>query len=283
MCEQHVHDVRIDVDRNAEWEQWLLFMADVHWDNPLCDRKLLARHLREAQERDARVFVFGDLFCLMNGKFDPRRSLGKVRPEHKVDDYLDAVISDAIEWWKPYAKAIIIGGDGGVELVTPGNHESAVMKSTGTDPLARFAAGVGCEYGTYQGWVRLMLRAAHGQSQSIKIRYHHGHGGGGVVTKGTLWPQRRAAWWPDADIVVTGHIHEQWSFPVTRERLTDGGKIRRDLQLHLSCPSYKSDTMEGTGWSVEKGHPPKPLGAWWIRLHWQRAAERVLFEEVRAQ
>ncbi len=67
MDAQHVHDVQVPLTRNAEWSQWLLFMADVHWDNPQCDRGLLKRLLTQAAERDARVFVIGDLFCLMNG------------------------------------------------------------------------------------------------------------------------------------------------------------------------------------------------------------------------
>jgi len=273
MCKQHVHTVRVPFKRSATWESWLLLMADVHWDNPLCRRDMLARHLSEARERSARVFVIGDLFCLMNGKYDPRRSLGKVRPEHKRDDYLDAVIGDAVKWWSPHADVL--------ELVTVGNHETAVLKTTGTDPTRRFADGVGCEAGTYQGWARFMLEDGT-HRRSLTMRYHHGHGGGGVVTKGTLWPQRRAAWWPDADIVVSGHIHEQWSFPITRERLTDAGEIRNDTQLHLCLPTYKDETGEGVGWAVEKGMSPRPLGAWWVRLTWDSASGMPRATEMRA-
>jgi hypothetical protein len=219
------------------------------------------------------VFVFGDLFCLMNGRYDPRRSLDKVRPEHKTDTYLDTVIDDAVRWWYPHREL--------VELVTPGNHETAVLKTTGTDPAARFCTGIGCALGTYQGWVRLMFEdGAH--RQSLTLRYHHGHGGGGVVTKGTLWAQRRAAWWPDADIVVTGHIHEQWSFPITRERLTAAGVVVQDTQLHLQLPTYKSDANAGSGFAVEKGFAPRPLGAWWIRFTVDGADRRLRISEMRA-
>ena len=278
MCEQHVHTLRLDCDRNADWERWLLLMADCHWDNPLCRRDLLRRHLDEAIERNARVMVFGDLFCLMGGKYDPRRSKGKVRPEHNVDNYLDAVVRTAADWWSPYAEHL--------ELVSPGNHETAILKNLETDVTARFADRLdpAPAVGTYQGWVRIMLDGnSGGYHQSLKLRYHHGHGGGGVVTKGTLWPQRRAAWWPDADIVVSGHIHEQWSFPVTRERLSEAGVVKTDTQLHPCTPTYKDETTAGVGWAVEKGMSPRPLGAWWVRLFWRRAEGRVLFEEVRAQ
>lgn len=278
MCvEQHVHTLRLPVARRADWEAWFLLMSDVHWDNPECRRDLLARHLDQARERGARVFVIGDLFCLMNGKFDPRRSLGKVRPEHKVDNYLDAVIDDAVAWWSPWADL--------VELVTPGNHESAVMNTTGTDPTARFCKGIGCAAGTFQGWVRVKVEEpadGKGWASSLLIRYHHGHGGGGVVTKGTLWPIRRAAVLPDADVFISGHIHEQWSFPITRERLLASGRVVQDTQLHLCLPTYKPEAIMGSGWAVEKGMSPRPLGAWWLRVGYDAHEKRLSLVESRA-
>jgi hypothetical protein len=282
MCGQHVHTVRLPMERNAAWSAWMLFMADVHWDNPRCRRDMLKRHLDEAVERQARVFVLGDLFDVMGGRDDPRRSKGKVRPEHGVDDYTDRVIADCAAWWAPYGAAL--------ELVTPGNHETALLKRLETDMTGRLVAalratGSGVAAGTYQGWIRILAedqRHGRGWRQALRVRYHHGHGGGGVVTKGTLWPQRRAAWWPDADLVVTGHIHEQWSFPVTRERLTDAGRVVQDTQLHLQTATYKDDANEGTGWAVEQGHPPKPLGAWWVRIGYDRHSNRLTVTETRA-
>ena len=40
----------------------------------------------------------GDVLCLMQGRYDPRGSKASVRPEHQVDNYLDAVISTAAEF-----------------------------------------------------------------------------------------------------------------------------------------------------------------------------------------
>jgi len=276
---QHVRTVHLDVPRTADASVWLLYMADVHWDNPACRRDLLKRHLDQARARDAQVFVFGDLFCAMQGKYDKRAHKAGIRPEHNVDNYLDAIVDDAAAWWSPWAER--------VSLVSPGNHETSILRRNETDLTARFVEtlrghyGATTEAGTYQGWIRNMT-ADKSYRQAIKTRYHHGHGGGGVVTKGTLWPQRRAAWWPDADIIVTGHIHEQWSFPVTRERLTSSGRIVTDTQLHLSLPTYKDEQACGGGWAVEGGQPPKPLGAYWVRVYWDCAAERYRWSEERA-
>ena len=215
----------------------------------------------------------------MQGRYDPRGHKSGIRPEHMRDDYLDGIVDDAASWWSPWA--------GLLSLTTPGNHETNILRRLETDITARFVDAMRDRYdapteaGTYQGWIRLMCSDGS-YRQGLTTRYHHGHGGGGVVTKGTLWPQRRAAWWPDADIVVSGHIHEQWAFPVTRERLTASGRVVTDTQLHLSLPTYKDEQACGGGWAVEKGLPPKPLGAYWIRVYWDGAGRRYRVSEERA-
>jgi hypothetical protein len=52
----------------------LYLLSDIHWDNPHCDRVALKKHLTLAKEEGAKVAINGDFFCLMQGKYDPRRS-----------------------------------------------------------------------------------------------------------------------------------------------------------------------------------------------------------------
>lgn len=281
MCDQQtVLRVPVAMERNASWRKTLLLQADVHWDNPLCRRDLFKRHLDQAVERDADVFVIGDFFCAMGGKYDPRGTKSKLRAEHNVDNYFDALVDTAADYLAPYASRL--------RLLSRGNHETAVMKRQETDLTGRLCDALGrrhgspVEAGSYAGWTLLQLRDGP-FSQTVTLRWHHGHGGGGIVTKGTLHPQRRAAWWPDADIVVSGHIHEQWSFPITRERLSKAGKVYQDTQLHLQLPTYKDETSIGGGWAIEKGMPPKPLGAWWVHLTYDGATRRIVYSEERAQ
>lgn len=257
-------------------------MSDAHWDNPLCKRDMLHRHLREALEIGAPVFHFGDFFCAMGGKYDPRRSKSKVRPEHNRDDYLQALVETAADDLLPYVPVL--------ELMTQGNHESSVLKNCEFDLLQGLGVLLGYKakdagiignapaIGTYQGWLRLCFKPEGTRwSQTVRIKWHHGHGGGGVVTKGTLHPQRRAAWFPDADVFVSGHVHEQWAFPVSRERINNAGSIGFDSQLHLQLPTYKHETAEGSGWAIERGMPPKPLGAWWLDFRWVHAEQRFVY------
>jgi hypothetical protein len=63
----------------------------------------------------------GDTFCLMQGAYDPRKSKSDIRPEHNKANYLDAVVNDAIEWFRPYAKNI--------KVVGYGNHETNILKT----------------------------------------------------------------------------------------------------------------------------------------------------------
>jgi len=91
------------------------------------------------------------------------------------------------------------------------------------------------------------------------------------VTKGTIQTNRRAVVYPDANIVISGHSHQQWMMPIPRLRINDFGREYRDEQLHLQIPSYKDEiTGQVDGFAVEKQFAPKPLGAWWLRFWWQR-------------
>ena len=75
--------VRID-DMKAGDDVWVLLRSDAHHDSPYCDRKLEKYHLEIAKERNALILDNGDTFDAMQGKFDPRRSYGDIRPEDKV-------------------------------------------------------------------------------------------------------------------------------------------------------------------------------------------------------
>jgi hypothetical protein len=97
----------------------LAVLSDLHWDNPKTDRKQLKRHLDYCLENKIPVFVNGDFFCMMQGKYDPRRSKKDILQEHNVANYIDAVIEDAVEWFTPYASILAIIGYGNHECYRP--------------------------------------------------------------------------------------------------------------------------------------------------------------------
>lgn len=275
--------VTLRPDLSKGKDAWYLLSADWHWDNPKCDRDLLKKHLDQAKERNAGVLVFGDLFCLMQGKYDGRRMKGDVRPEHNNATYIDSVIDTFAEWIEPY-KA-------NMALVTYGNHETSILKHLETDVLQRMSAQTKIPLGKYDGWVRIVPSIIPQNGNNPKngyvtnIYYHHGSGsGGGIVTKGVIQTNRRNSYIDGADIMVSGHIHEAWLMETPKESITSHGTIERKAVMHVQTGTYKEE-FTGSGWHVERGAPPKPLGSWWLRMYWDRVDEvkRYRYEFIRTE
>jgi len=267
---ENVHSVRIGANfNNKEWEQYFLLLSDVHFDNPKCKRKLLFKHLDEAKKLNAPVLINGDLFCLMQGKYDPRSSKSDIRPQHNKADYLDAVINEAATLFAPYGDILTVVGRG--------NHEQSVLHRQETDVIRRFClrlsekCGRTVYPGGYGGYVIVKFEYPKGKAstpsrRSVRIKYFHGSGGGGIVSRGVL-KTRMGIYLPDADIVTTGHIHEKWAVNIARERLSEHGNISLSNQLHVCTGTYKEEYGTGkSGWHVETGKPPKALGGYWLRF-----------------
>jgi len=264
-------------DIKAGWEQWVLLSADRHHDNPRCDRKMETRHLKQVLERRALILDFGDLFCAMQGKYDPRSSMDDIRSEDVGQDYLDRIVTHAARDYGPYAANWL--------LIGTGNHETNIRKRHGTDLTSNLVHrlnadyGGNCHVGGYGGWVRFMFKMNRTKRQSMNLKYHHGAGGGGPVTRGVIQTNRQAVYLPDADIVVNGHTHDSWHVPLARERLSKAGRVKRDLIHFIRTPGYKDDYGDGSGgFHIEKWGPPKPLGAVWLRFWYDGTPSRVEVE-----
>jgi hypothetical protein len=109
----------------AGWEQWLLLSSDRHHDKVDSNREMELEHLKEAKKRHAFIIDVGDLYDCMQGKFDPRRSYSNLRPEYKDDDYLDVIVKDAAEFYRPYVDRFL--------MIGRGNHEKKVLENNGVD------------------------------------------------------------------------------------------------------------------------------------------------------
>jgi len=111
---RNVHLLDIEVNKRS-YTLNIAMLSDLHWDNPKCDRAFLKKHLELCLKNDWRIHLNGDIFCLMQGKYDPRKDKGSIRPEHNVSNYLDAVVDTASDWFLPYVHLI--------DVVGYGNHE----------------------------------------------------------------------------------------------------------------------------------------------------------------
>lgn len=263
---RNIHHIGIELSGVRD-ERWFLLQSDVHWDNPHCDRDLFLKHLKQAKERDAAILDNGDFFCAMQGRWDKRSNKNDLRPEHQVGDYLDALIRTAAGELEPYKDLLTIRG--------MGNHESAILKYQETNLIERLTErlrmrGSGTIHtGGYSGFV--VFQVAHNKTRRtpFKLHYHHGHGGGGAVTRGVIQTNRMAVFLADADLSWQGHTHDGYQLPIARVKLNqDNDKIVHTRQVHLRTPGYKEEYVDGFGgFHVERGAPPKPVGAAWLRIY----------------
>ena len=243
-------------------EASFLLTSDNHFDGVACARKTMFSDFDKALERNSRIMIFGDLFDAMNGRFDPRRSMDKVRPEYRSENYYDKLVDDATQKLEKYAKNII--------LISDGNHELSVLKNANTHLIDRLVSnlnkinGANIAHGGYGGWVRIMHRGKNLDrfDGTVRMKYFHGSGGEAPVTRGAIQTSRQAVFLPDADVVVNGHSHNAYWIPITRERLSGKGVHYFDTQHHVRIPGYNQSYGDGsTGWEVTRGGVPKPIGS----------------------
>jgi len=246
-------------------KQWIMLSGDRHHDSLNADWKLEKRHLDKAKERDAMILDVGDLFDVMQGRSDRRARKGAIRPELQGrDDYFDAVVDMAEDFYGPYA--------GQFAVLALGNHEDSIIhhgELNLTAHLARRLRGVARENGTehtgpramgYSGWVQFLIKATSKASR-LDLYYHHGSGGAAPVTRGTIKANRRATW-IDSDFVFTGHIHDQWILRQKRIGLTQRGVPMERTQYHIQTPSYK----RLGDWERRMEMAPRHRGCIWLSL-----------------
>jgi len=256
---RNVHSIALNKE-----ETKIALLSDLHWDNPKCDRKMLKSHLDYCKQNKIPIFINGDFFCLMMGKYDPRRNKQDILPEHNKANYLDAVIETAVEWFSPYAHLLTVIGYG--------NHETAIIKNLETDPLQRFVDLLNytnktkVQTGGYGGWLHIKYSIFENTILSKNIKYFHGSGGGGMVTKAAINLTRALEMYENMDIFIMGHVHENSSRNDVRDSLQyNPGKRVYEIehkQIHLAITgTYKEEYQDGAfGWHVERGAPVKPVG-----------------------
>tara|TARA_S200002703_G_scaffold3018_4_gene4467 strand:+ start:758 stop:1615 length:858 start_codon:yes stop_codon:yes gene_type:complete len=251
----------VTLDRYLDGNQRFLLLSDLHIDNPKCDRKLLLKVLKEAKEQNAIILIFGDLFCLMQGKGDPRRSKADIRPEHNKPNYIDAVVKDTADILKPFANNIA--------LIADGNHETSIIKHIEVDPIDYLLNYLHkynplIQHGGYQGFIRLNTYVKHNNSniKNKDIFFHHG-AWGGAVTKGTLSVNRYASI-VKSDVVVSGHTHDTWYVEHPYYEMRKNGEVIQKTQYHIKTGTFKQEYLASGGFQIEKQVMPKPLGGWWM-------------------
>jgi hypothetical protein len=229
---------------------------------------LLTKHLKEAERRNALVFINGDWFDLMQGKWDPRGGYSGLRQEYKHSDYLDRVIQDSADYLSKFDLQYIFA---------LGNHETNIIKRMHTNPISAMclllrSQGKECVEMGYDGYILYNMSDTHTAEMRVDktfVQYfHHGSGGNAPRSKGILSADIDQKDSPDADLITKGHDHNKWSFPSVVERVNKFGTITNQTVWHLRTGSYQA--LPEYGWAKEKkfGHPS--LGGWFVNLTLRR-------------
>lgn len=257
----------------------ILLQFDEHWDSPHSDQAMIERHMELAHDQGLPIIKGGDTFCAMQGRYDPRRSRLGIRPEHDKPNYLDSLVNGYSKFAAPYASSIAVMGRG--------NHEISILKNCETDLIERTAeqlrqAGGNIHTMGIGGWILVQVFITKTTKLLSRICFHHGHAGGGIITKGVIQASRRAMMYPDADAVITGHVHEEWRVTFCRDRVSDQGRVYQDEQIHICSPTYKDEYgPEETTWHSLMGRPPKPLGGTFLEFTVDKSYDGVLQKDSR--
>jgi hypothetical protein len=239
-------------------DRYFLFISDVHLDSVHCDRIKLKQHLDLALERNAKVFIFGDLLDLMQGKYDPRSNKADLNPKYNTARYIDEVIKDVVEFLTPY-KSILA-------FYSPGNHETSVEKRIEYGIVDKICDKLEMSQGNYSGYIycRFFAYLEEGTKVPLIISFHHGYGGGGPVTRDTIQTARKAVYLPDPNVVISGHTHDRWIVPISRNRISRYGETV-DQQWHIKTGTYQNAPMNFNGYAIEKGLAPKAGAGIWMK------------------
>lgn len=263
-------DIKIELPQSGykTWEQWVLLTSCRHFDHPDSDRTAQRDHLDEASARSAGVIDVGDFLCLMQTPGDKRAGVGGsgVRRAHNPGEtgqpFINSVLDEAESELKDYKDLFWMVGSG--------NHETAFYRKCGLDVTPLLASRLGAVPMGYRGYARFKFQRGSWQT-SRTMYFHHGSGGGAEMTFGTGKMRKRMAVIPDADIIVTGHLHQAATVPVTRCRLLRDGREIPETVRHVQLGTYKDDAVgHPHGWAIEKEMPPPSKEMAWLRFSLDR-------------
>ena len=273
-----------------DWEQWLLFTSDVHFDSQHCQRDALFSVLDQAVARDALWIDLGDFFDAMQSKSDKRRELDGIRPEYlypsdenKRMGLWQRIVSDCEEKLQGYADRLI--------MTSLGNHETAALRwsdinlSQELANIARRSGSRQCHNFGYTGYAhvacRIFTRNQNRPSTSFSMFLTHGTGGSSPVTLGASGGQRRMVYAPDARLYISGHTHQETMMTRSAVRSRPPSFVERIEERHdVVIPGFKAEfsVEKGPrkGWALERGFAPTAIGGLWVRLYLKSAPAKNL-------
>lgn len=253
----------------------ILWASDLHVDSIDSDIESMRVHFEHIRKRNGAILLGGDIFDAMQGKQDPRHSKSQIRPELLVDDYFDVLVPWTIEKLNLAHMPIAV--------VMPGNHEMSVLRKNETDLIGRLARALRCPRGAYTQFYRLFII---GPNQTVKdkrfvIYATHGSGGSAPVTMGIIKTNRRQVS-AEADIYLSGHLHQAWVAAQSIEFVKSNGLIGRRTIWHGQAGGYLKNSLQGSGFYGQHEIKPSLCGSICIEVFLEKKRNNKAYEpEVR--
>ena len=253
--------------------QYLFYLgADDHFGGDDFNQKSFVQYHDEAANRGAVILKFGDQVGAITHR-DPRYSARTVKDSLKKDYFVNAVLDELVELWKPYVDHV--GGFG------MGNHEVSFLKFYGVNLIMMLIARLNAlrskklrpiAYLDYCGfiWMTFKSSATNGSYSGYKAAYHHGFGSNAPVTEGIIAAKRFLNNVDDVDLLIVAHLHKNWSIRTERFRLNRQGNVVcrpvRLVQVGTHQQTYKEPGDFNMSWAETKGFPPAPYGGVFLTL-----------------
>ena len=227
-----------------------MLMSDLHIGSANCREEIIRRDLEQAEALDADIHINGDVFDAIlpsdKKRYNPTALASWAQGRANV---VDAAIDRAMGLLGPFA--------GRIRMIGVGNHETAVEKHHGSDPVALLVNfmnrehGTAIEYGGYCGWLLYRFRTEGeglgGQWRRFSIHYHHGSGGASPITKGLIQHSRKTTWVEGADVIWMGHTHHRNVDTSVAQFVNRAGHLEHRRRLHVTTGSYLTTYEQQSG------------------------------------
>tara|TARA_R100001530_G_scaffold80317_1_gene56059 strand:+ start:89 stop:937 length:849 start_codon:yes stop_codon:yes gene_type:complete len=258
---------------NANSERYIRLASDYHLGSSATNEDDIIRELKDAQELDARINLFGDITDgILPKDFKRYTPSALIKALSNRDDILNATVDHMVAFLEPYAPQIDVLGSG--------NHEEAILKHHSFNILAmvirilNMKKGVDIKLGGYTGYITYRYEnQAGGRTMSLVIYYHHGFGGSAPKTKGVLDFSKTSDCYEGYDVVAMGHKHTMASIPDVKVTIDKNGQpVFRDV-FYVRTGAYMDYTKDS--YAISKGYNPAPHGGALIRTRFRRKGKQV--------
>jgi len=283
--------LRVDPDDDVG----IALISDLHIGAPQVDYDAMIADLEAAKDRGYRILINGDVLDCILPKDAKRFSMDSLHERLLgTNDILGEQIKWAIEILKPYAPLI--------DMIGIGNHEAAVEKYHGMDPMKPILKELQASipdrldhrilYGGYGGFVQYMIqhrRQKRLSPASLEIYYHHGSGGASPVTGGTIGLNRKATM-AYADVMWLGHSHNRVHRHISFLTFPSAGSSALERQCRCIITgaymdTYTEQTQEDywengrrSNYAADSGLAPQGKGGARVALKIKAADGRLTYD-----